>query len=171
MNVTKAKPERTIPKANGAKTNDKPAPVSPAPVNPVPVKPQSPPPTELKKPVNAEDLQCQLDLLKNLVFEHNRQIIDLQEAVARKRKAAPNGKVKIRDKETGKIYPSKNNAYQSLLRSGALKALVAKGIFGDVPEKNTFGWYALKRELPDRFEEITGEGDGKAEPVPAPVAK
>ena len=55
----------------------------------------------------------------------------------------PNGKVQIRDKQTGTIYPSKNNAYQTLLKSGELKDLVDKGIFGDIPEKNTFGWYAL----------------------------
>ena len=35
-----------------------------------------------------------------------------------------------------------------------LKELVDKGVFGDVPGKNNFGWYQLKREWPDRFEEI-----------------
>jgi hypothetical protein len=35
-----------------------------------------------------------------------------------------------------------------------LKALVDKGLFGDIPEKNTFGWYVLVREWPDRFEEV-----------------
>jgi len=58
------------------------------------------------------------------------------------------------DKQTGEIYPSKNNAYQSLLKSGELKDLVDKGVFGPVPEKNTFGWYILVRMLPDRFEEV-----------------
>ncbi|MFC1871493.1 hypothetical protein ACFLYF_03740 [Chloroflexota bacterium] len=35
--------------------------------------------------------------------------------------------------------------------------MVDKGIFGDNPAKNTFGWYALVRELPDRFEEVATE--------------
>ena len=82
----------------------------------------------------------------------------LQETLARKRKpVSSNGKVQIRDKETSTVYPSKNNAYQSLLKSGALKELVDKGLFGEVPEKNTFGWYTLVREWPDRFEEIPSE--------------
>ena len=79
----------------------------------------------------------------------------LKEALARKRKpVASNGKVQILDKQTGEIYRSKNNAYQTLLKSGELKELVDKGVFGDIPKKNTFGWYALVRELPDRFEEV-----------------
>jgi hypothetical protein len=41
-----------------------------------------------------------------------------------------------------------------MLKAGELKDLVAKGIFGDVPEKNTFGVYALFRAYPDRFEEV-----------------
>ena len=58
---------------------------------------------------------------------------------------------------TGEVYPSKNNAYQTLLKAGELKELVDKGIFGAVPEKNTFGWYALVRAWPDRFEEKKSE--------------
>ena len=87
--------------------------------------------------------------------EHTNLITQLQETLARKRKpVSSNGKVQILDKQTGEIYPSKNNAYQTLLKSGELKDLVDKGVFGDIPEKNTFGWYALVRELPDRFEEV-----------------
>jgi len=48
------------------------------------------------------------------------------------------------------------------LKSGALKELVDKGVFGSVPEKNTFGWYALARAFPDRFEEVKAEN-----PTPA----
>ena len=87
--------------------------------------------------------------------EHTNLITQLQETLARKRKPpVSNGKVQILDKQTGEIYPSKNNAYQTLLKSGELKDLVDKGVFGDNPAKNTFGWYALVRELPDRFEEV-----------------
>ena len=87
--------------------------------------------------------------------EHTDLITQLQETLARKRKpVASNGKVQIRDKHTGTIYPSKNNAYQTLLKSGELKELVDKGLFVDIPQKNTFGWYVLVREWPDRFEEV-----------------
>jgi hypothetical protein len=102
-----------------------------------------------------ESLFEELQSLKQLAGEHTILIAQLQETLARKRKPpASNGKVQILDKKTGEIYPSKNNAYQTLLKSGELKDLVDKGVFGDNPTKNTFGWYALVRELPDRFEEV-----------------
>ena len=102
-----------------------------------------------------ENLFEELQSLKQLVEEHTNLITQLQETLARKRKpVSSNGKVQILDKQTGKTYPSKNNAYQTLLKSGELKDLVDKGVFGDNPARNTFGWYALVRELPDRFEEV-----------------
>jgi len=58
---------------------------------------------------------------------------------------------------TGKIYPSKNNVYQSLLKAGDLKDLVEKGVFGAIPAKNSFGCYNLFRAYPGRFEEIHAE--------------
>jgi hypothetical protein len=103
-------------------------------------------------------LYQELESLRQVVGEHTNLIIQLQETLVRKRKpVASNGKVQILDKQTGTIFPSKNNAYQTLLKAGDLKSLVDKGVFGEVPQKNTFGWYALKRELPDRFEEIPTE--------------
>ena len=103
-----------------------------------------------------EQLHQEIQILKQLALEHSELIAHIQEALARKRKpVASNGKVQIRDKQTGQVYPSKNNTYQSLLKSGELKDLVDKGLFGDVPEKNTFGWYVLVREWPDRFEEVS----------------
>ena len=100
-------------------------------------------------------LHQELESLRQVVGEHTSLIIQLQETLARKRKpVVSNGKVQILDKQTGAVYLSKNNAYQTLLKSGELNSLVDKGIFGDIPEKNTFGWYALVRELPDRFEEV-----------------
>jgi len=65
-----------------------------------------------------------------------------------------NGKIMIKDKLTGKVYPSKNNVYQSLLKAGDLKELVDKGVFGPIPEKNNFGCYNLFRAWPDRFQEV-----------------
>jgi hypothetical protein len=104
------------------------------------------------------DIKLILDALTATALDHTRQIAELQEILARKRKpVASNGKVQIRDKQTGTVYPSKNNAYQTLLKSGELKDLVDQGIFGDIPEKNTFGWYVLNRAWPDRFEEVKAE--------------
>ena len=115
------------------------------------------------KPLTMADLKREIDSLNQVLLEHTRQIAELQEALARKRKPVSNGKVQIKDKATGKVYPSKNAAYRSLLKAGELKELVDKGVFGLNPEKNTFGWYALNRAWPDRFEEIKPEntGDGK----------
>jgi len=115
-------------------------------------KPKEPQPEAVEPKLS--DIKLLLDALTATVLDHTRQIAELQEALARKRKPVPNGKVQILDKQAGQVFPSKNNAYQTLLKSGELKGLVDKGVFGDIPEKNTFGWYALVRELPDRFEEV-----------------
>jgi len=117
--------------------------------------PKAPQPQPKAVEPKLSDIKLILDALTATALDHTRQIAELQEALARKRKpVTSNGKVQIRDKQTGTVYPSKNNAYQSLLKSGELKSLVDKGVFGDIPEKNTFGWYALVRELPNRFEEV-----------------
>jgi len=116
--------------------------------------PEAPQPQPEAVEPKLSDIKLILDALTATALDHTRQIAELQEALARKRKPVPNGKVQILDKQTGQVFPSKNNAYQTLLKSGELKGLVDKGIFGDIPEKNTFGWYALVRELPDRFEEV-----------------
>ncbi len=127
-----------------------------APLEPVTstTQPDKPAPAVISAPT-IESIYQELESLKQLVGEHAQLITQLQETLARKRKpVSSNGKVQILDKQTGQIFPSKNNAYQTLLKSGELKNLVDKGVFGDIPEKNTFGWYALVRELPDRFEEV-----------------
>jgi hypothetical protein len=106
------------------------------------------------KPFTLASLKTELEAIKQLVQGQSQKIADLEGALARKRRPTRNGKVQIRDKQTGNVYPSKNNAYQSLLKSGELKELVDKGIFGPNPAKNNFGWFALVRAWPDRFEEI-----------------
>jgi len=110
-----------------------------------------------EEPLTLEGIQKELNSLKELVLDHAQQITSLQDALTRKRKPTSNGKIQILDKITGEVYPSKNQAYQTLLKSGELKELVDKGIFGPEPEKNTFGWYALVRAWPDRFEEKKAE--------------
>ncbi len=117
--------------------------------------PEAPNTPTTNPPLTLKSLHQEIESLKQIAEEHNNLIAQLQETLARKRKpVSSNGKVQILDKQTGEIYPSKNNAYQTLLKSGEIKDLVDKGIFGDIPAKNTFGWYALVRELPDRFEEV-----------------
>jgi hypothetical protein len=116
-------------------------------------------PSAQPKPEPAEqktqpDILAELADIRQTLIDHSNQIAEIREVLSRKRKPVNNSKVQIKDKTTGKVYPSKNNCYQSLLKAGELTGLVKKGVFGSDPEHNTFGWYALNRELPDRFEEI-----------------
>ena len=113
--------------------------------------------SESTNPLTTASLETELITLKHMVLEQDKKIADLETAIARKRKPASNGKIQIRDKQTGKVYPSKNNVYQSLLKAGELKDLVDKGVFGNVPEKNSFGCYVLFRQFPGRFEEVKPE--------------
>ena len=103
------------------------------------------------------DAQKEILFMKAVVLDISAQMAGLIASKKPWRKPMANGKIQILDKQTGEIYPSKNNAYQTLLKSGELKELVGQGIFGSEPEKNTFGWYALVRALPDRFEEVRPE--------------
>ncbi len=146
VTVKKKKAEAKVPKAK-AVTVEKPKPKED-------IKPTSTPKPEAEKPLTLLSLQKELEALKQIAQDHTQMIADLQSELSRKRKPTANGKVQIKDKQTGKVYPSKNSCYQSLLKAGELKDLVDKGTFGLQPEKNTFGWYALVRALPDRFEEI-----------------
>ena len=147
---TPPEPKKQVPQeSKPPDPNPEPVQQKPGPVPPQPEKP---------KPLTLTSLKEEIQSLKVMVDDHCFLMAELQEIIVRKRKpVASNGKVQIKDKQTGTVYPSKNNAYQSLLKSGALKALVDKGVFGDIPEKNTFGWYTLVREWPDRFEEVKPE--------------
>jgi hypothetical protein len=137
------------------KMSTKPATTKPAPKPKSKAKPTPTPTPSPAPPLTLERLQEDLQSLRLLVIDHSLQIAQISEALSRKRKAViSTDKVQIKDIQTGKLYPSKNNAYQSLLKSGDLKELVDKGVFGPNPDKNTFGWYALVREWPDRFEEV-----------------
>ena len=106
------------------------------------------------KPLTMASLKAEVDELHKHILDLTMQMADIKIQLASKRKATANNKVQIRDKHTGKIYKSKNNVYQTMLKAGELKDLVEKGLFGAVPEKNTFGVYALFRAYPDRFEEV-----------------
>jgi len=77
------------------------------------------PKSETRRTPDLANLKKQIDLLAEAVVEHSLQIAELQQALIRKRKPTLNGKVQIRDKKTGKVYPSKNNCYQSLIASRA----------------------------------------------------
>jgi len=155
---TELQPEAEVPELQPEAEVPQPEPeIPPEPVTSM----TEPKPATTPVPVSILTLKYlnqELQLLKQVVEEHASLIIQLQEILARKRKpVVSNGKIQIRDKQTSTVYPSKNNAYQTLLKSGELKELVDKGLFGDVPEKNTFGWYVLVREWPDRFEEVPTE--------------
>jgi hypothetical protein len=121
---------------------------------PTPQPSTTPEPPPKPKPITMAGLKAEIDELHTLVQALTTQMTDIQSLLALKRKPANNSKVQIRDKQTGKICKSKNNVYQTMLKAGELKDLVEKGIFGDIPEKNTFGVYALFRAWPDRFEEV-----------------
>ena len=128
---------------------EKSAEVVPQPVvepTPAPVKP---------KPLTLVSLHAELNELRKIVDGQAVFIKQLLEAPVRQRKPpTSNGKIQIKDTKTGKIYPSKNNVYQSLLKAGELKELVDAGVFGPNPAKNSFGCYNLFRAWPNRFEEV-----------------
>jgi hypothetical protein len=106
------------------------------------------------KPLTMASLKAEVDELRALIQTLTTQMADVQSQLALKRKPTANNKVQIRDKQTGKIYKSKNSVYQTMLKAGELDKLVEAGTFGPNPAKNTFGVYALFRALgPDRFEE------------------
>jgi len=114
----------------------------------IPAQPSKP------KSLTMANLKLEVDELRTLVQTLTTQMADVQSQLSLKRKPTVNNKVQIKDTVTGKIYKSKNNVYQTMLKAGELKELVEKNTFGPSPEKNTFGVYALFRAYPDRFEEI-----------------
>ena len=143
----KPEPDKSVPKLEEAKVES----VQPAKIQPEKTTPETP------KPMTLADIQMVVEALSKTVIEHSEQISELKELLAQKRKPTQNGKIQIKDKQTGKVYPSKNNTYQSMLKAGQLKGLVDQGVFGDNPAKNNFGWFALNRAYPDRFEELKTE--------------
>jgi hypothetical protein len=126
----------------------------PAPVE-VAIKPEPP---AKPKPLTMTSLHSEIEELRKVVDGQAILIKQLMETPVRQRKPpTSNGKVQIKDTVTGKIYPSKNNVYQSLLKSGELSQLVDAGVFGPNPAKNSFGCYSLFRAYPERFEEVHEE--------------
>jgi hypothetical protein len=122
-----------------------------------PVAKVEPPPVPPVKPkqLTLISLHNELEELRKIVDGQAILIKQLMEAPIRQRKPpTSNGKVQIKDTLTGKIYPSKNNVYQSLLKTGELDDLVKQGVFGSDPAKNSFGCYNLFRAFPDRFKEV-----------------
>ena len=119
--------------------------------------PASVPPSK-PKPLTMLSLHSELEELRQVVDQQAILIKQLIETPARQRKPpTSNGKVQIKDTLTGKIYPSKNNVYQSLLKAGELDDLVKQGVFGSDPAKNSFGCYNLFRAYPNRFVEVKPE--------------
>jgi hypothetical protein len=142
----KTKPtKQSEPTVQVAKPDEKPLPApEPIPEQPA-VKPEP------------FDVQKEILFMKAVILDLLAEVAELVAAQRPLRRPTANGKIQIKDKQTGKIYQSKNSTYKSLLKAGELKELVDQGIFGPTPERNTFGWYALVKVLPDRFEEIKPE--------------
>jgi len=118
------------------------------------IEPPATTPPSKPKPLTLVSLKTDVDALNKCLQLMDLKLEGFEAFLALKRKPTANGKVQIRDKQTGKIYKSKNSVYQTMLKAGELKDLVEKNIFGASPEKNTFGVYALFRAYPDRFEEV-----------------
>ena len=107
------------------------------------------------KPLTMTSHHAEIEEVRKIVEGQATLIKQLLEAPVRQRKPpTSNGKVQIRDTKTEKIYPSKNNVYQSLLKAGELDDLVKQGVFCSDPAKNSFGCYNLFRAWPNRFEEV-----------------
>ena len=126
--------------------------VEPTPAVEAVIKPE--PPVK-PKPLTMTALHSDLEALRQIVEQQGILIKQLMETPIRQRKPpVSNGKVQIKDTLTDKIYPSKNNVYQSLLKAGELEDLVKQGVFGSDPAKNSFGCYNLFRAYPNRFVEV-----------------
>jgi len=110
------------------------------------------------KPITLVSLHAELEELRTIV---DQQVIQIKLLMAppmtQRNPPLSNGKVQIKDTLTGKIYPSKNATYQTLLKSGELEDLVKQGVFGSDPIKNSFGCYNLFRAFPNRFVEVKPE--------------
>jgi hypothetical protein len=131
-------------------------------VSPVPDQVLSPPKTKSTTPAEENEVASilvqikeEMIILRKILEEHSLLLSDIQQSLAKKRNPPKSSdRVKILDKTSGITYKSKNNCYKMLLTGGELKDLVEKGVFGPDPMKNTFGWYALERAFPGRFEEV-----------------
>jgi len=147
-----AEPTPTVEPVAQEAEPEKSAEVLPPPVTeptPAPVKP---------KPLTMASLHAEIEDLRRIVDQQAILIKQLMEVPVKQRKPPlSNGKVQIKDTLTGKIYPSKNNVYQSLLKAGELDDLVKQGVFGSDPAKNSFGCYNLFRAYPNRFVEVKPE--------------
>jgi hypothetical protein len=110
------------------------------------------------KPITLVSLHAELEELRTIVDQQVIQIKLMMAPPLRLRNPPlSTNKVQIKDTLTGKIYPSKNATYQTLLKAGELEDLVKQGVFGSDPVKNSFGCYNLFRAYPNRFVEVKPE--------------
>ncbi len=154
------RPAVKLPEKN-AKAETKPVEKKPepTPVQEEKVKDIIPEPVPQKPTLTLEILRDALIRVQQDLELHGQEIANIKESIARKRTPPVNGngKVQIKDTQTGKVYPSKNGTYKALLKAGELKTLVEQGVFGPDPDHNSFGWYALNRAFPNRFVELKPE--------------
>ena len=123
MSGKKSTAKKKAPKLEEPQTQEtKPTEAPPAPqeesITTAELTPELTPEPEPTPTPTIEQLYEEVQTLKHLALEHAQLIAHRQEALARERKPVQsNGKIQIHDKQTGQVYPSKNNAYQSLLKS------------------------------------------------------
>jgi hypothetical protein len=128
---------------------------------------QLPSKIEKPKPLTMISLAQEIKELRQ-ALDQQAQLISklLEKPTPQRMPPASTGKISVRDKETGRTFVSKNSAYKTLLKEGALDDLVKQGIFGDVPSKNGWGCYAMFRALPNRFEFFTAEAKDATTEIP-----
>lgn len=129
-------------------------------------------PVETSKPTPPTDTELLVKLITDMALVKARlDTLELQLADVKEHRAdaradmAKRPRTQIKDNTTGRVFKSKNATYQALLREGALKELVEVGLFGDDPKGNNFGWFALNRALPGRFEEVILETSATSTPT------
>ena len=129
-------------------------------------------PVETPKPTPPTDTELLVKLITDMALVKARlDTLELQLADVKEHRAdaradmAKRPRTQIKDNTTGRVFKSKNATYQALLREGALKELVEVGLFGDDPKGNNFGWFALNRALPGRFEEVILETSATSTPT------
>jgi hypothetical protein len=149
--VANKKEVEKMPKKSKKNVPETPTQAPPAEVTPEAAQPETIIEKPKPKPLTLASLKAEIDELRQEIQSLTTQIADIQTL---RRKPTNNAKVQIKDTLTGRVFKSKNNTYQTLLKEGELKDLVEKKVLGDNPEKNNFGWFALQRAYPDRFQEV-----------------
>jgi hypothetical protein len=92
---------------------------TPTPTPETKVEPPAATPPSKPKPLTLVSLKTDVDALNKCLQLMDLKLEGFEALVAMKRRPPANSnKVQIRDKQTNKLYPSKNSVYQNLLKAG-----------------------------------------------------